>query len=767
MSKPMDTIDNLSEYIYIDTVSINFILRTKGDFITHDLDPIPFHPNMSDVDRFTNNSQILFPSFIKISQGDVNNRSKIGASRTELFTHLELYGKFIKYVLEEHATPSTKTGLLVIDKDNNDSGNFKSIMVSSEYLTNDQIIINNIGVLKNVFFPINGKIFMLGHKFIIAESKYISHEASEEVYDYINKKFKLPKSYTVIIELNVLDATNNENIGNFMERTCIAKKKSILKDIDDIFSINSESKITIPINTLKTVMTLNRNFGKLITEWEQRNIYIQPPKTEREKMDFEIKMTPFMRNKKDYNEKMIVINSLPPGYVRELNKLDEDFLSFTKKSDNISNFNISNNTKYNTRLLEILFDDITKKYNVGTLLNIIDKDLFTSNGNAATRNEYIIKFKNAIEKYIYEKYKPSKISYKSSDDDETSKLELRLASSEDEAEIKEIISKIEKLKLKNNTPDDTRNQSKWEGIVRSVNNIKKIVKINENKDKLELIKRDNKQNVDEIETKIKEIYVKLQILNSMRKSTNGNDIKWPYFIPHIYKGEKTWEDSEINDTLDELIGELTGYYKNYIKLQNSLNNKRLSGSISILKLQLKVMKEMVSNTEKIQSKLKDDKYRIERGARTTKELESLLRNDEKYKKNLNDIIDVEKIYKNQYNLQQALEEVISKLSESNTSRINNKDGEYIPSNDDGMVIESIKQNITHKRAPLVNLKNINLSIDENNILFNLLMENTQTGGSRLSRKKKYFISRKHNINKKKHNNITKKRNIKRVKFNLI
>ncbi len=79
MSKPTDKRGNPPDYIIIDTVSIKFILRTKGDFITHALDPIPFHPNMSDVERFTNSKQILFPSFIKISQSDVNKNSKIGA----------------------------------------------------------------------------------------------------------------------------------------------------------------------------------------------------------------------------------------------------------------------------------------------------------------------------------------------------------------------------------------------------------------------------------------------------------------------------------------------------------------------------------------------------------------------------------------------------------------------------------------------------------------------------------------------------------------
>ena len=327
----------------------------------------------------------------------------------------------------------------------------------------------------------------------------------------------------------------------------------------------------------------------------------------------------------------------------------------------------------------------------------------------------------------------------------------------------------------------------WERIVRSVNAIKKAVKINENKEKVEALKNDNQKNISSIEKKIIEIYKKLKILNSRRRnkveeSLNDNSLEgknkllkrmtdligksdWPYFIPHIYSREKTYQDMEDPiDTKDELITELTGYYANYIKLQNSLNTgKRLNGSISILKLQNKSLKEMIDNTNKIIKKLNDDRGKI----RDT-------RGDPGYALLNDKITMVGIILQNQENIEKAFEVVITKLSVLNTSKINKSEDEYIPSNDDGKIIQNIVNNIIDKKSNTLDLQN-----DSNNTLYKLISKKT-SGGSKISRKKKFISRKKHNNNNnnnnykkynitkknnnitKKNNNITKKKYIKRI-----
>ena len=787
MSRLKAKVDNSSDYLYIDTVSIQFILRTKGDFITHDLDPVPFHPNMSDIVRFTNNTQILFPSFVKISQSDVNSNSKLGASRIELFTHIDLYSKFIKRLSEERDTSLTKTGLLVIDKDNNrdnDGGdNFKRIMVSPEYISKDEIIVNNIGVLKGIFFPINGKIFMLGHKFLITASRYISHEASEETYDYSNKRFKEPRVYTVILELNVLDATNNENIGDFSERSCIAKKTSILKDIDEIFITKAKSKIMMPINTLKTVMTVNRKFGKAITDWESRNIYKQPPRTEQEKRDFDnmINTDALMRNKRDYDEKMVEINNLPSGYVKELNKLDEDFKLFTKRSKDIDEMDNNTTPDYKNKLLKILFTDINKSiYTVENKTKYDNSEIkFVKSNNNDERTEIIQGIKVDIAKEIYDNYKETTDSGNKKITTKIKDLEKEFAGSDDEAERNEIKTKIEKLnelKRKNEIHVTLDTPDQWEKIVRSVDKIKKAVKDDENKGKIEATKKDNKTNMDGIKTKIEGIYTKLKKLNSGRRNIVDEDMTsqlgvalhnsiienqpWPYFIPYIYSREESViprpnkDDDDISDTKEELIAELETYYASYIKLQNSFNtSKPLAGSISILRLQLTTLNGIISNTNSVLTRIKEEIKRTH--------ISSSNGEDDKKKIKI-----VEAILKNQNNIKNALEEIITTLSDSNTIKTN-ENNKYIPSNTDGKIIWGMINNQNNKINKITttdlnkkikkyntneSIKNKIKSVDDADasiMLIKLLNHNDKStgGGGKLFIKKR-FVSRNNKTYKK-------------------
>ena len=54
-----------ADIITIDTTQLKINVKSTGDLITKDYDLIPFHPNMADLRDLSNNSYILFPSFIK------------------------------------------------------------------------------------------------------------------------------------------------------------------------------------------------------------------------------------------------------------------------------------------------------------------------------------------------------------------------------------------------------------------------------------------------------------------------------------------------------------------------------------------------------------------------------------------------------------------------------------------------------------------------------------------------------------------------------
>ena len=260
--------------------------------------------------------------------------------------------------------------------------------------------------------------------------------------------------------------------------------------------------------------------------------------------------------------------------------------------------------------------------------------------------------------------------------------------------------------------------------------------------------------------------MKLKILNSHRReidesainlSDNLNklikDTTWPYFIPYTYSREKSYEDVEDPiDTKQELIDELTKYYDTYIKIQKTLYpNKKLNGSISILKLQLKSLSKMITKTNAVIKDLREDAYKASKG-RDNKMTEPI---EEK-------IAIVEKIRTNQENIQKALEEIITKLSEVDLSKIGKND-EYTPSNKDGAIIHAMIRSgpVTGKKSPKYTIKISNLTnninnIVKDNILLTLLLLPQSGGGSSKVTRKKRFISKKI-CHKKNNNKITKKK----------
>ena len=85
------------DQIIIETTQIKVNVKTTGDLITKEYDLIPFHPNMSDLRDLSNNSYILFPSFVKITMKDLE-KTDAGNDFPRVFLNLEKYIKLIKYV---------------------------------------------------------------------------------------------------------------------------------------------------------------------------------------------------------------------------------------------------------------------------------------------------------------------------------------------------------------------------------------------------------------------------------------------------------------------------------------------------------------------------------------------------------------------------------------------------------------------------------------------------------------------------------------------
>ena len=72
------------EPITIETTILKINIKTTGDLITKDYDLLPFHPNMADLRDLSNNSYILFPSFVKITMKDLQKAGHIYSDQSHI-----------------------------------------------------------------------------------------------------------------------------------------------------------------------------------------------------------------------------------------------------------------------------------------------------------------------------------------------------------------------------------------------------------------------------------------------------------------------------------------------------------------------------------------------------------------------------------------------------------------------------------------------------------------------------------------------------------
>lgn len=337
------------DQIIIETTQLKIDIKTTGDLTTKEYDLLPFHPNMSDLRDLSNNSYVLFPSFVKITMKDLE-KAGVGEDYPKVFLNLEKYIKLIKYVtsqdrvqdytlfidraqVKNYATAMMQNSLTDILSD--EASDIISIQ-KYEPLTEEEIITNNIELIKRLFLPIKSHFYILGNDYVIGKSKYIPpFVASSETNTKLDTPTrKVPLAYTVKFELELLDAANNPEAGDFMKMSCKGKKNVIAKDAMDIFGTNfgyiPEKKAPIQSILNTSEATKKRQFGKLQKEWEERNKYVKAPANERERLEQESKWTPLQKKMAQYDKYQEVYNKIPPMWIKERKDLKSKYEDFKK-----------------------------------------------------------------------------------------------------------------------------------------------------------------------------------------------------------------------------------------------------------------------------------------------------------------------------------------------------------------------------------------------------------------------------------------------------
>ena len=433
------------DQIIIETTQLKIDIKTIGDLTTKEYDLLPFHPNMADLRDLSNNSYLLFPSFVKITMKDLENAG-VGEDYPKVFLNLEKYIKLIKYVtnpdrqedytlfidrsqVKNYATALVQNSLTDILSD--DASDIISIQ-KYEPLTEEEIIINNIELIKRLFLPVKSHFFILGNDYIIGKSKYIPPfvSSSETNTRLDTESRKIPLAYTVKFELQLLDAANNPDAGDFMKMSCKGKKSSIAKDTMDIFGTNfgyvPETKAPIQSILNTSEVTKKRQFGKLQKEWEERNKYVKAPANERERLEQESKWTPLQKKMAQYDKYQEVYNKIPPLWIKERADLETKYTDFKKNIgklwQDIKNIEGSNPDDDSVRrdmidqvktkireAAEQLVVDVKKEPLTETYINVfitkivevVDKSTIVS---VIELTDFYIKYKKQEEKIINEKY---------------------------------------------------------------------------------------------------------------------------------------------------------------------------------------------------------------------------------------------------------------------------------------------------------------------------------------------------------------------------
>jgi hypothetical protein len=370
------------DQIIIETTQLKVNVKTTGDLITKEYDLLPFHPNMADLRDLSNNSYILFPSFVKITMKDLK-KAGVGDDFPKVFLNLEKYIKLIKYVtspereadytlfidktqVTNYATALVQNSLTDLLSD--EASDIISIQ-KYEPLTEEEIITNNIELIKRLFFPLKGHFFILGNDYVIGKSKYIpKYEASSETNTKLDTETrKIPLAYTVRFEVQLLDAANNPDAGDFLRMSCKGKKNSIAVDTMDIFGTNfgyvPEKKAPVQSILNTSEATKSRQYGKLQKEWEERNKYVKAPANERERLEQESKWTPLQKKMAQYDKYQEVYNKIPPMWITERKELTTKFDNFKKEIgkllQDIENIEKSNPTKDSVQ--QDMIDDVIDK----------------------------------------------------------------------------------------------------------------------------------------------------------------------------------------------------------------------------------------------------------------------------------------------------------------------------------------------------------------------------------------------------------------------
>ena len=174
-------------------------IETRGEHTTKLGEPIHYNVAMSDPNL--QSSDILYlPPTLSVTKKSIRN-AKVGTDDKKIFTNPGNLDKVLKYII---------------------SKGFQK--TSAKKAKEKGIVLNNIKLLKSIYFPSRGKFFIDGKAYLINKSEVVKNSIKEK---NINPTTGIPGKYDVTIKLSLLDARKKPGRLDFQRLSCKDKAEKI------------------------------------------------------------------------------------------------------------------------------------------------------------------------------------------------------------------------------------------------------------------------------------------------------------------------------------------------------------------------------------------------------------------------------------------------------------------------------------------------------------------------------------------------------------
>ena len=219
----------------------------------------------------------------------------------------------------------------------NDDNSDNMMTIEKKFPEPEDIITHNIGLIKRIFFPLKSRFFILSNEYTITKSDYIPpYKTSANYNSDLSEIEKIPLSYTITINLTLLNSFDHPDAGDFARMNCKAKKTNIKKELNLFFGKPSDDKLDSNIKPISSILSKpklsNRNFPNLQTEWENRN---------RDIFEEEIKIGTSKKSKliNSYENNETEIKKIPELWIKERMELDNEIdIFYMNLKNSINNY---------------------------------------------------------------------------------------------------------------------------------------------------------------------------------------------------------------------------------------------------------------------------------------------------------------------------------------------------------------------------------------------------------------------------------------------